>query len=116
MRRPCVFRGDSVYLPGQEVPKRLKPSRADCHRYASSRVLASHSQLKIAEILHVDRLCRFTDALRSPGKEAPPKNVLLAALIAHGTNLGISAMGHSAEGITVDLLRNASQWFHLTFF
>jgi hypothetical protein len=37
--------------------------------------------------------------------------VLLAALIAHGTNLGISAMGHSAEGITLDLLRNASQWF-----
>lgn len=34
----------------------------------------------------------------------------LAALIAHGTNLGISAMGHGAEGITVDLLRNASQW------
>ena len=37
--------------------------------------------------------------------------MVLATLIAHGTNLGISAMGYSAAGITVDMLRQASQWF-----
>ena len=97
---------------------RLKLKRSDALEIPDStkelrRVFESSLQkVRIEHLLqHVDRLCRFTDALRSPGKEAPPKNVLLAALIAHGTNLGISAMGHSAEGITVDLLRNASQWF-----
>jgi TnpA family transposase len=33
------------------------------------------------------------------------------ALIAHGTNLGLAAMGHSAEGITVDMLQHVTQWF-----
>jgi len=36
---------------------------------------------------------------------------LPAALIAHGTNLGIAAMGHSAEGVTVDMLQHISRWF-----
>ena len=44
------------------------------------------------------------------GRTTPSRTVLLATLIAHGTNLGISAMGHSAEGIIVDMLRYASQW------
>jgi TnpA family transposase len=73
---------------------------------------SSLQKIRIEHLLrYVDGLCRFTDALRFSGKEAPSKNVLLAALIAHGTNLGISAMGHSAEGITVDMLQYASQWF-----
>jgi TnpA family transposase len=97
---------------------RLKLKRPDALEIPDStkelrRVFESSLQkVRIEHLLrYVDGLCRFTDALRSPGKEVPPKHVLLAALIAHGTNLGISAMGHSAEGITVDLLRNASQWF-----
>jgi mRNA-degrading endonuclease toxin of MazEF toxin-antitoxin module len=36
---------------------------------------------------------------------------LLAALIAHGTNLGIAAMGQSAQGITVDALQHVTRWF-----
>ena len=36
---------------------------------------------------------------------------MLAALIAHGTNLGIAAMGQSAEGISVDMLQHVSRWF-----
>jgi TnpA family transposase len=58
----------------------------------------------------VDNCCRFTEAFRCSGRQAPSRAVLLATLIAHGTNLGIAAMGHSAEGITVDMLREASQW------
>lgn len=73
---------------------------------------SSLQKVRIEHLLRqVDVWCHFTEALRSSGKDAPPTNVLLAALIAHGTNLGISAMGHSAEGITVEMLRYASQWF-----
>jgi hypothetical protein len=36
---------------------------------------------------------------------------LLALLIAHGTNLGIAAMGQSAQGITVDMLQHVNRWF-----
>ena len=73
---------------------------------------SSLPKVRIEHLLRqVDMWCHFTEALRSSGKGAPPKKVLLAALIAHGTNLGISAMGHSAEGITVEMLRYASQWF-----
>jgi hypothetical protein len=36
---------------------------------------------------------------------------LPVALIAHETNLGIAAMGHSAEGVTVDMLQHVSRWF-----
>jgi TnpA family transposase len=97
---------------------RLKLKQSDALEIPDSskalrRVFESSLQkVRIEHLLrYVDGLCRFTEALRFPGKEAPSKNVLLAALIAHGTNLGISAMGHSAEGITVDMLQYASQWF-----
>lgn len=36
---------------------------------------------------------------------------LLAALVAHGTNLGVSTMAQSAPGITVDSLQHVSRWF-----
>lgn len=39
------------------------------------------------------------------------ERILLAALIAHGTNLGIAAMGNSAKGITVDELSHVSRWY-----
>ena len=97
---------------------RLKLKRPDALEIPDStkelrRVFESSLQkVRIERLLrHVDGLCHFTDALRFSGKEVPSKNVLLAALIAHGTNLGISAMGHSAEGISVDMLQYASQWF-----
>ena len=69
-------------------------------------------RIRIEHLLReVDDRCRFTEAFRCTGRKPSARAVLLATLIAHGTNLGISAMGHSAEGITVDMLRQASQWF-----
>lgn len=66
-------------------------------------------------LLEVDSWCGFTEALRPlPGYRPWPGDrhtTLLAAVIAHGTNLGISAMGCSTEGITVDMLAGASRWF-----
>jgi TnpA family transposase len=48
--------------------------------------------------------------------DAPPRptnflTTLLAALIAHGTNLGVVAMGNSAIGVSVDMLQRISSWF-----
>jgi Tn3 transposase DDE domain len=37
--------------------------------------------------------------------------ILLGALIAHGTNLGLVGMAHSVEGMTVDVLQYVSQMF-----
>jgi TnpA family transposase len=69
-------------------------------------------RIRIEHLLReVDDRCRFTESFRCAGRKAPSRAILLATLIAHGTNLGISAMGYSAEGITVDMLRQASQWF-----
>jgi hypothetical protein len=61
----------------------------------------------------VDARCGFTRELRPLGGYEPRSGqlypALLAALVAHGTNLGIAAMGHSVEGITVDMLQPASR-------
>jgi TnpA family transposase len=66
-------------------------------------------------LLEVDRLCHFTGELRPLGGYEPRAanlyQTLLAAVIAHGTNLGIAAMGHSVEGMTVDMLQHVTRWF-----
>ena len=66
-------------------------------------------------LIDVDDWCGFAKSFYAlDGYE--PRNVnrreaLLASVVAHGTNLGISAMGESAEGVTVDILRHVSRWF-----
>jgi hypothetical protein len=56
----------------------------------------------------------FTEAFKPlPGYETRgevPLSHLLAALIAHGTNVGLFGMGHSTEAVTVDQLRHALRW------
>jgi hypothetical protein len=65
-------------------------------------------------LMEVDVLCGFTRELRPLGgyekRAIHLYPTLLAALIVHGTNLGIAAMGHSVEGITVDMLQHVSRW------
>lgn len=69
-------------------------------------------------LLEVDARCLFTKELR-PLKGGTDghlrglrlRQTKLAALIAHGTNLGISAMGNSTEEITVDMLQNVSRLY-----
>jgi hypothetical protein len=63
----------------------------------------------------VERWCGFTQACTTLG-DAPPRltyflPALLVALIAHGTNLGIVAMGNSAIGVSVEMLQHISSWF-----
>jgi hypothetical protein len=72
--------------------------------------------VRIEDLLReVDSYCHFSREFRPlGGYEARSENIyptLLAALIAHGTNLGIAAMGQSAQGITVDMLQHVTRWF-----
>lgn len=63
----------------------------------------------------MDRRCGFSRELAAPIGYDPrlesPYATLLAALLAHGTNLGIATMAQSTKGITVDMLQHASRWF-----
>jgi len=68
-----------------------------------------------ALLREVDSWCGFSREFR-PLIDAPTRAgnlypTLLAALIAHGTNLGMAAMGQSAPGISVDMLQYVSRWF-----
>jgi TnpA family transposase len=62
----------------------------------------------------IDRLSGFSKHFKSlPGftvRANVPEAHLHAALIAHGTNVGLFGMGHSNETVTVDQLRHASHW------
>lgn len=77
---------------------------------------SSLPRVRIEDLLRdVDAATHFTRSFRPlGGYESRGANVystLLAAIIAHGTNLGIAAMGQSAQGITADMLQHVSQWF-----
>jgi TnpA family transposase len=91
-----------------EIPPRVKELR---------RVIETHlPRIRIEELLMtVDRWCGFTRAFTAlsdaPPRRLLPSPALLAALIAHGTNLGVVAMGNSAIGVSVDMLEYLSSWF-----
>ena len=79
-------------------------------------IAASLPRVRIEDLLReVDRQTHFSLAFRPLGGYEPRSGhlypTLLAALIAHGTNLGIAAMGQSAQGITPDMLQHVSRWF-----
>ena len=91
-----------------EIPERTRQLR--------HAIETSLPRVRIEELLQeVDRHCGFTRELRPIGGYEPRLSNLyqsqLAAVIAHGTNLGIAAMGHSAEGITADMLQHVSRFF-----
>lgn len=73
-------------------------------------------RVRIEDLLRkVEARCGFTRALRPlPGYKPQSMNFLvakLAALVAHGTNLGVLAMGHSAEEVRVEMLQHVTKWF-----
>ena len=77
---------------------------------------ASLRRVRIEDLLReVDHETHFARAFRPLGGYEPRSErlypALLATLIAHGTNLGIAAMGQSAQGITVDMLQHVTRWF-----
>ncbi|MFL5335734.1 MAG: Tn3 family transposase [Geminicoccaceae bacterium] len=65
-------------------------------------------------LLDIDRRCGFTRAFRPLAGYEPrtPETyrALLATVIAHGTNLGLTAMGDSVEDLTAGDLQQTSRW------
>ena len=65
-------------------------------------------------LLAIDRRCGFTRAFRPlAGYEPRARDTyraLLATLIAHGTNLGLTAMGDSVENLIAADLQQTSRW------
>jgi TnpA family transposase len=91
-----------------DIPPRVKELR---------RAIETHlPRMRIEELLMtVDQWCGFTRAFTSlsdaPSRRPLPSTALLATLIAHGTNLGVVAMGNSAIGVSADMLEYLSSWF-----
>ena len=91
-----------------EIPERVRQLR--------HAIETGLPRVRIEELLQeVDTHCGFTRELRPIGGYEQRRSNLyqsqLAAIIAHGTNLGIAAMGHSTEGITADMLQHVSRFF-----
>ena len=90
------------------VPRALHELRAT--------IGASLPRVRIEDLLQdVDEWCGFTRAFQPLGgyqpRGADPHRSLLATLIAHGTNLGLSAMSQSVDTLTADALQDTSRWF-----
>lgn len=105
------IRDGRLKLKGRDALS-ISPSVASLRRL----VEASLARVRIEDLLReVDSWCAFTREFRPLGGYEPRAGqiypTLLAALIAHGTNLGIAAMGQSAQGITADMLQHITQWF-----
>lgn len=77
---------------------------------------SSMPQVRIEDMLRqVDQWTGLTRVLTPLGGYEPRGEdgyrTLLAAIIAHGTNLGVAAMSGSIESMTPDQLQHTSQWF-----
>jgi len=73
------------------------------------------SRIRLEDVLlEIDRRCSFTRAFRPLAgyepRDTDTYRALLATLIAHGTNLGLTAMGSSVERLTAADLQHASRW------
>jgi len=73
-------------------------------------------RIRIEDLLaKVDAWTEFSKHLRPPPdiseKSQNLKKTKLAALIAHGTNLGLSTMGNSTDAVTVEMMQNVSRHY-----
>ena len=73
-------------------------------------------RIRIEDLLaKVDAWTEFSKRLRPPPdiseKSQNLKKTKLAALIAHGTNLGLSTMGNSTDAVTVEMMQNVSRHY-----
>lgn len=100
--------GEVRFRKDEAVP--VSPEVKKLRRLISSRI----PKIRIEKMLkEVDGLCGLTDELRPSDRreigipDLPP--VLRAAVTAHGTNLGISAVGSSNDKISVDMLQHVSR-------
>lgn len=73
-------------------------------------------RIRIEDLLaKVDLWTDFSASLRPPPdiseRSLNLKKTKLAALIAHGTNLGLSTMGNSTDAVTVEMMQNVSRHY-----
>lgn len=101
---------------------RLKLKKADALpippavRRLRAAIKTSLLSVRIEDLLQdVDELCGFTRAFQPLGGYVPRggdiHRPLLAAIIAHGTNLGLAAMSRSVDSITAEQLQDVSRGF-----
>ena len=89
------------------VPERVRALR---------RVILTHlPRVRIETLLlQVDAWCQFSRALaplgQGPLQTEKYQAALLAAVVAHGANLGIATMAQSTAGVSTDTLRYVSHW------
>ena len=97
---------DNPYASIKDGRLKLSKDKADLEPESAKqlrRVIESHlRQIRIERLLlEVNDLCGFTKQLRPLNEHMPQWEntvaVLIAAVIAHGTNLGIVAMSHSTD-------------------
>jgi TnpA family transposase len=89
------------------------PDSAQALRHAIETLMPP---IKIENLLQdVDSKCHFTSEFRPLGGYKPrAENLYLTVLanqIAHTTNLGITGMANSVDGLTADMLQHVNQWF-----
>jgi TnpA family transposase len=115
-----------VRIEGGRLRLRRAPRQSEPAGTAALRQLVRRdlSRVRIEQLLmEVDALCGFSQYLTPPTAEAsiwdgddsfiltPERHysALMAAVVAHGTNLGISAMADSTEDLTVRMLQHVSR-------